>query len=120
MCGMPLHAIYYGDTSKGYFNDDTGDACMVYFSEDKTVRLLYVGNFKNGTFEDDTGNAWYIVKNENTSYMYYKGCFMNGIENRSREFELENNLSEQRIQEIIKENKFQFFDVVWTDPAKHA
>ena len=117
----PLHAIYKGNTSKGYFNDNTGDACMVYFFDDGYVRLLYVGNFKDGTFDDDTGNAWYIVRNENTSYMYYKGCFKNGVENRNREFKFENYLTQQRIYEIMQENKFNFYDdLVWSDAVTSA
>ena len=78
-----LEAYYYGNTSDGLFNDDSGDAYMVYFFGDGTVRLLYSGRFKDGTFHDDTGEAWYIVKEENTDYMYYKGNFENGAEDHS-------------------------------------
>ena len=83
-----LAAYYSGDISDGYFNDDSGDAYMVYFFEDGTVRLLYSGRFKDGTFDDDTGEAWYIVKEENTDYMYYKGNFENGAEDHSSITEL--------------------------------
>lgn len=83
-----LKAYYYGNTSDSLFNDDSGDAYMVYFFEDGTVRLLYSGNFKDGTFDDDTGNAWYIVKENDTDYMYYKGQFRNGKEYHNGEEEL--------------------------------
>lgn len=83
-----LTAYYSGDISDGFFNDDSGNAYMVYFFEDGTVRLLYSGRFKDGTFDDDTGEAWYIVKEENTDYMYYKGNFENGAEDHSSITEL--------------------------------
>lgn len=83
-----LEGYYSGDTSDGYFNDDSGDAYMAYFFEDGTVRLLYSGKFKNGTFNDDTGKAWYIVKEEDTAYMYYKGNFKDGEEDHSGVTEL--------------------------------
>lgn len=83
-----LKGYYYGNTSNNLFNDDSGDAYMVYFFEDGTVRLLYSGNFKDGTFEDNTGNAWYIVKENNTDYMYYKGQFRNGKEYHNGKEEL--------------------------------
>ena len=83
-----LAAYYSGDISDGYFNDDSGNAYMVYFFEDGTVRLLYSGRFKDGTFHDNTGEAWYIVKEEDTDYMYYKGNFENGAEDHSSITEL--------------------------------
>lgn len=83
-----LKAYYYGNTSNNLFNDDSGDAYMVYFFEDGTVRLLYSGNFKDGTFEDHTGNAWYIVKGNDTDYMYYRGQFRNGNEYHDGEEEV--------------------------------
>lgn len=79
-----LCAFYHGNISDGFFNDETGDAYMVYFFEDGTVRLLYSGNFKDGTFNDNTGKSWYIVKEEDTDYMYAKGSFKNGNLQRSK------------------------------------
>lgn len=78
-----LYAYYNGAVSDGLFNDTTGNAYMVHFFEDGTVKLLYSGQFKDGTFNDTTGNAWYIVKDEDTAYMYYKGVFINGCEDHS-------------------------------------
>ena len=83
-----LKAYYYGDVSDGLFNDNSGDAYMAYFFDDGTVRLLYSGNFKDGTFNDNTGNAWYIVKAEDTDYMYYRGNFKNGEEDHSADSEV--------------------------------
>lgn len=79
-----LCAFYHGNISDGFFNDETGDAYMVYFFEDGTVRLLYSGNFKDGTFNDNTGKSWYIVKEKDTDYMYAKGSFKNGDLQRSK------------------------------------
>lgn len=78
-----LYAYYNGAVSDGLFNDTTGNAYMVHFFEDGTVKLLYSGQFKDGNFNDTTGNAWYIVKDEDTAYMYYKGVFINGCEDHS-------------------------------------
>lgn len=78
-----LYGYYCGDTSDGLFNDLSGNAYMVYFFENGTVRLLYSGRFEDGTFNDDTGNAWYIVKAEDSDYMYYQGNFKNGKEDHS-------------------------------------
>lgn len=40
--------------------------------------MLYYGNIKDGDLHDTTDDACYIVKEENTDYMYYKGHFENG------------------------------------------
>lgn len=105
--GPRLEAYYSGNTSDGLFNDDSGDAYMVYFFEDGTVRLLYSGNFKDGTFEDDTGNAWYIVKENDTDYMYYKGHFRDGREYHNGEEELGRPpLTLEEIQDYIGEREY--------------
>lgn len=72
-------SYYHGDTSDGKYNDDTENAYLINYFEDGTVKTLYFGNFKDGKFDDFTGNAWYIVKDDNTDYMYYKGFFEDGI-----------------------------------------
>ena len=101
-----LEGYYSGNTSDGYYNDNTGNAYMIKFFDDGTVRMLYHGNFKNGYPDDNTGNAWDIVKNKNTNYMYYKGSFENGSTTNSKGFIFENNLSIERINEILNENDF--------------
>lgn len=70
---------YHGSSSDGYYNDDTGNAYLVEYFEDGTVKTLYKGNFVKGKFCDKTGNAWYITKDKNTDYMYYKGKFRDNV-----------------------------------------
>lgn len=100
-----LFAYYYGSVSGEYFSDKSGTSYMVRFFEDGTVRLLYVGNFENGHFNDDTGDAWYIVKAEDTEYMYYQGKFKNDkiVERVSS---LGPPLSLDQIKEIIGDRTF--------------
>lgn len=73
-------AYYYGNTSDGYFNDSTGNAYMIHYFDDGSVKLLYSGNFADGLCNDSTGNAWYIVREKNTNYMCYKGPFKDNKE----------------------------------------
>lgn len=110
-----LAAYYSGNTSDGFFNDETGNAYMVYFFEDGTVRLLYSGNFKDGTFNDNTGKAWYIVKNENTAYMYAKGLFKHGeLVNSGIIEEGPPPLSLEDIEKYTSQREFDFpFEIKW-------
>lgn len=101
-----LEAYYYGNTSNGYYNDDTGNAYLIKLAEDGTVLTLYKGCFRNGQFHDDTGNAWYIVRSEGTGYMYYKGAFEYGGVIKDENSIFENPLSKERIEEIIENEKF--------------
>ena len=101
-----LEGYYSGQTSNGNFNDETECACMVKYFDDYTIRTLYVGNFKNGDFYSGTNNSWYITKEKNTSYMYYKGGFENGNPTRSKGYVFENPISQTRIDEILIENEF--------------
>lgn len=101
-----LEEYYNGNTSDGFYNDDTGNSYLIKFFEDGTVKMLYYGNFANGYPDDETGNAWYIVKNENTNYMYYKGYFKNGRTANNSGYYFQNNLSIERINEILEENNF--------------
>ena len=73
-----IEGMYHGNISEGKFNDDTGNAYIIKYAEDGSVRTIYQGKIKNGVFEDNTGKAWYIVKDEDTSYMYYQGKFEKG------------------------------------------
>lgn len=62
---------YSGDTSDGYFNDDSENAYRVTYYEDGTVESIYIGKFVDGYPNDDTGNAWEISYSENiNSYEY--------------------------------------------------
>lgn len=79
-------AYYYGNTSDGYFNDTTGDAYIIHYFEDGSIRLLYSGNFSHGQLHDLTGNAWYIVRQIDTKYMCYKGKFRDNGEYHDKKF----------------------------------
>lgn len=110
-----LTAYYSGNTSDGYFNDETGNAYMVYLFEDDSVRLLYCGNFVDGTFNDSTGNAWYIVRNEDTNYMYYKGVFRDGAEvHNNKQITLPPPLCQEQIDEILGGREFKI-PLKWVD-----
>lgn len=103
---LKLEGYYYGNTSGGALNDDTGEAYIVKYFDDGTVRTLYKGCVKNGNFNDDTNNAWYITKEEDTSYMYYKGKFKDGIPQNNVGSEFINPISVDEIKEIIQNQEF--------------
>ena len=67
---------------------------------------MYRGYFKNGKFEDFTGNAWYIVKDINTDYMYYKGFFENNTAKYKDDKHFKNHLKKDDIERIIKGYNF--------------
>lgn len=73
-----LVSFYHGNTSNGLYNDNTGLAYLVKYANDGTVKTIYSGNFVDGQFEDTTSNAWYITRDINTDYMYFKGNFLGG------------------------------------------
>lgn len=103
---LQLEGYYYGNTSEGTFNDESGEAYVVKYFADGTVRMLYKGFIKDGKFEDSTDNAWYIVKGEDTDYMYYKGIFKNGKPQNDAESVFKNPVSLDEINEIIDGLKF--------------
>lgn len=102
---------YEGDTSSLLYNDNSGKAYLVkYFTDNqdkynKYVKTLYVGCLSDGQFNDHTGEAWYIVKDTNTEYMYYKGGFTDGNPDGH---EVEIPLSLDRINEIIQQSDVEF------------
>lgn len=68
---------YFGNTSNGLYNDDTGTAYLVKYYEDGTVQLLYVGKFVNGYPNDKA--AWSIAYSEEGGYYVHNtGKFVNG------------------------------------------
>ncbi|MDE7282014.1 MAG: hypothetical protein K2N85_00255, partial [Lachnospiraceae bacterium] len=76
-----LEGYYCGETANGYYNDSTGNAYMVKYAEDGTIRAIYVGVFKDGFIDDNTGNSWEIVfdgSNNINRYFYYQGIFERG------------------------------------------
>lgn len=103
---LKLEAFYHGNTSEGFYNDDTGEAYLVKYADDGTVRTLYKGKFVNGDFVDDTGTAWYITKDEKTDYMYYRGTFIGGHPANEEGDTFENPVSQERIDEIIGDMTF--------------
>lgn len=107
---------YYGQTSNGYYNDDTGKAYSVKFFEDGTVKLVYNGKFRNGQFDDNTGSAWQIAREEDTNYMYYKGEFKNGVANEKvTKDNFKNNLTQEEIDNYIKSSNIEFgCKLVWS------
>lgn len=101
-----LEGFYHGNTSNGQFNDETGEAYMIKYSEDGSIKTLYEGRFKDGDFNDNTGDAWYITKEKNTGYMYYKGVFKNGKPTNDNNSIFENPITLERIEQILQENDF--------------
>lgn len=101
-----LEGFYHGNTSDGKYNDDTGNAYLVKYNENRDVTLLYQGMFKDGKFEDTTGNAWYIVKEPDTEYMYYKGHFSGGNTLNDANHKFVNPVSPSEIEEILKGKEF--------------
>lgn len=78
-------AYYCGNTSDGFYNDKTGNAYLVKFDRDGTVKTFYMGKFENGMYNDDSGKAWLIARNPDidTVYMYTRGVF---IDNECSQF----------------------------------
>lgn len=105
--GNGLEEYYYGRTSDGFFNDDSGNAYLAKYSNDGTLRMLYVGNFKDGMPEDNTGKAWEIVfdsSNKINKYFYFKGVFKNS--KRQGKVTSRNYVTQEQINEIIKDMIF--------------
>lgn len=99
-----LLSYYSGNSSEGFYNDNTGEAILVkYFppntvafsTEAPVIKTLYKGCFKDGNFHDDSGDAWYITRGVDTEYMYFRGAFSEGnAKQQGTEDEVfENNLS---------------------------
>lgn len=70
---------YSGNTSDELYNDETGNAYLVIYDDDNTIKTLYVGNFVDGNLEDSTGNAWDIAYSEKGGYYVHNtGKFKEG------------------------------------------
>ncbi len=109
---LQLEAYYYGNTSNGFYNDDTGNAYLVKYAQDGTVMTLYKGRFKDGQFHDNTGNAWYIVRSKDTDYMYFKGVFEYGSPIKDGNSVFENPLSKEQIEGILEKETINC-NLVW-------
>ena len=104
--GIMPEGYYCGNISGGYFNDTTGEAYMVKYLLDGTIRTLYVGNFKDGQMSDMTGNAWMIGKEDiNKPYAYYNGTFNNGTPKKEMKY-WRQPLGNEDIQLILEEKSF--------------
>lgn len=108
-----IKRCYYGDTSGGYYNDDSGNAYLVKYTEDGYVDLLYQGKFQNGVFEDGSGNAWYIVKDGNGLYGYFNGVFQKG-ERKETSANKPKVVYYNKIGDYVDENSFDC-NLIWYD-----
>ena len=109
---LQLYAYYSGNTSNGYFNDNTGEAYMIYINEDGTVRTLYVGKFVDGYFTDDSGKAWWITEDDNFDYGYYEGPFFKSEVMDYGRYRY--NISKEDVEKIISEHGREFdFELKW-------
>ena len=107
---FPIEGHYRGDVSNGYYNDATGNAYLIKYFEDGTIRYLYKGRFVHGQADDRTGDAWDISKEENTDYMRFKGIFIDGKAQSSPDEEktgkFKNNLTKAEIEQYLIEQHF--------------
>ena len=98
---------YNGRTSNGSYNDTTGNAYYIKYSENGNIETLYIGNFKDGRFDDTTGNAQEIVYDtfDNINrYFYYKGVFVKG--NRQGKVDSNNYITQKQINKILDGMEF--------------
>lgn len=104
-----IEGFYKGNTSNGYYNDDTGEAYLVKYTRDGFVKTIYQGNFKNGQFDDDTNNAWSIDKDmdDPIHYMFYHGRFKNGEKIDKDPIEFTNPLKQSDIDHILNGMHFE-------------
>ena len=103
---LGIEGYYSGNTSNGKYNDDTGEAYMAKYFHDGTIKMLYRGKFKNGTLYDTSNDSWYIVKEKDTDYMYYKGPFENNTSKWKDDKYFKNHLTLDEITEFIKDYDF--------------
>lgn len=107
-------SYYKGELSNGKYNDKSGDAFLVIYFEPNTIKnkevsvikTFYNGKFENGNFKEEKYDSWYITREEDTKYMYYKRGF-NGktIEHKDKE-DFKPNLSHDDIDYYL--NKYGF------------
>jgi len=103
--GVAQTVFYYGNTSKGKYNDNTGEAFWIKFDDKGKIVTFYQGQFAGGKFEDHTGKAWEIV-HDNIGYFYYTGIFAEG--NRKGKLEKNPYLTLDEIQEYISGIDYDF------------
>lgn len=72
---LAITTWYEGRIADDKSDDQTGDAFLVKYFEDKTVRMLYQGTFISGEME----RGWEIATEEGSQwYIFYEGNFENG------------------------------------------
>lgn len=110
----PVDSYYRGNTSNGIYNDNTGEAYLVRYNEDGTVKVLYKGCFADGKFDDSTGEAWELVfdsSNGINKYFYYKGIFRKGNRANSKKIDY---VTREQIEQITEGMEFSC-DMEWYD-----
>ncbi len=109
-----VDSYYRGNTSNGIYNDNTGEAYLVRYNEDGTVKVLYKGCFSDGKFDDSTGKAWELVfdsSNGINQYFYYKGIFRKGNRADSKKIDY---VAREQIDQITEGMEFSC-DIEWYD-----
>lgn len=109
-----VDSYYRGNTSNGIYNDNTGEAYLVRYNEDGTVKVLYKGCFSDGKFDDSTGKAWELVfdsSNGINQYFYYKGIFRKGNRADSKKIDY---VTREQIDQITEGMEFSC-DIEWYD-----
>lgn len=105
-------SYYSGLTSDGLYNDASGNAYLVIFfepnifsniSDTPVIKTLYNGRFVDGKFEEKEYDSWYITREANTTYMYYRGGFSNNTaEHKDKhEEDFKNNLTHEEIDRYL-------------------
>ena len=109
-----VDSYYRGNTSNGIYNDNTGEAYLVRYNEDGTVKVLYKGCFSDGKFDDSTGKAWELVfdsSNGINQYFYYKGIFRKGNRSDSKKIDY---VAREQSDQITEGMEFSC-DIEWYD-----
>lgn len=115
-----IEGYYCGNISNGYYNDDTGEAYTVKYTQDGHVRTVYMGKFMDGLPDDQSGNAWQIVFDNSDNakkYFYYKGNFKNN--RRQGTVSSKDYVTQKQIDEIIKDMKFNC-ELNWYDENSNS
>ena len=94
--------FYYGKTSNGDYNDNTGRAYLVKYNENGKVCLFYCGRFKDGQPHDHTGQAWDIVLGENGKYVFRQAKHTNGDIDYPTITKRDYNMTPKKIEDKLK------------------
>ena len=72
-----LTSYYRGRISDNRYNDTTGNAIYIDFTEDGYIRAFYLGHFANGTFNDHSATGIFL-DNQQTQYVINVGRYSGG------------------------------------------